>query len=379
MLKKRLRLERSVIVRELSIPLMRPLLPTADALLPYLREIDSSRWYTNFGPMVDRFESNLAVLLGLAQENLVCVTSGTIGLTVSLRGLDAPPGSYCLIPSWTFSATPLAVKWAGMVPWFLDVEESTWMLDPQKALQLLPHIDGDVGAVMPVSAFGTPVDVEAWDEFERETGIPVVIDAAAGFDGAEFGRAPIVISLHATKVFGIGEGALIASRNLEFAARIRAMSNFGFSGARESALVGTNAKISEYAAAVGMAALDRWPQTRAAFATATRYYEAAFAAVDGVSLAPGISQNRVRSTLSIRLSEPVAGALIAALGSGGIAARQWWGIGCHRMPAFKDAPRMPLPVTDELAQSVVGLPFSQDISEQDVLTVRDAVIRALNG
>lgn len=368
-----------MIVSEPKIPLMRPLLPTADALLPYLREVDEARWYTNFGPMVDRFEDNLAALLGLAQKNLVCVASGTIGLTVCLRALDAPPDSYCLMPSWTFSATPLAAKWAGMAPWFLDVEESTWMLDPEKVLQQLPDIEGVIGAVMPVSAFGTPVDVEAWDAFERETGIPVVIDAAAGFDGAKFGRAPIVISLHATKVLGIGEGALIASRNLSFAARVRAMSNFGFSGARESALVGINAKISEYAAAVGMAALDGWPQTRAAFRAATGYYEAAFDGVGGVSLAPGISQDRVRSTLSIRLSKPMAGPLIAALASGGIAARQWWGVGCHRMPAFKNAPHMPLPVTEMLAQSVVGLPFSQDICERDVSAVRDAVVAALNG
>jgi dTDP-4-amino-4,6-dideoxygalactose transaminase len=329
--------------------------------------------------MVGRFESRLATVLGLAPENLVCIASGTIGLTLSLRALEAPPGSFCLMPSWTFPASPLAVKWAGMAPCFLDVDESTWTLDPEKVLQILPHIEDVIGAVMPVSAFGAPVDVAAWDEFERETGIPVVIDAAAGFDGAEFGHAPMVISLHATKAFGIGEGALIASRDLTFAARIRAMSNFGFSGARESALIGINAKVSEYAAAVGMAALDCWPGTRSAFRRATGYYEAAFADVGGVVLAPGISRDRVRSTLSVRLTEPVAGSLMAALAAKGIASRQWWGAGCHRMPAFENAHRLPLTVTEILAQSVVGLPFSQDICEQDVCDVRDAVVAALNG
>ena len=83
------------------IPLMRPLLPSADALRPYLQRIDGTRWYSNFGPMVDSFERRLAATLGLTQEDLVCVASGTIGLTTSLRALAPPAGSYCVMPSWT--------------------------------------------------------------------------------------------------------------------------------------------------------------------------------------------------------------------------------------------------------------------------------------
>jgi dTDP-4-amino-4,6-dideoxygalactose transaminase len=361
------------------IPLMRPLLPSADELLPYLRRIDESRWYSNFGPMVDAFEARLAETLGLTRAQLVCVTSGTIGLTTSLRAFDPPPGACCLMPSWTFAASALAVRWAGLCPWFVDVDDASWMLTPEIARAALRAVDRPVGAVMPVSAFGAPVDVAAWDRFRAETGVPVVIDAAAAFDCAVFGATPMVISLHATKVLGIGEGALIASRDEAFSARVRAFSNFGFVDGREAALPGINAKISEYAAAVGMAALDRWPRTRAAFAEATRRYQAAFADVAGVSLAPGISPSHLRSTLSIRLSQPVAESVMAALGEAGIAARQWWGKGCHRMPAFRDAPRTTLPVTEALAESVVGLPFSQDIDAADIVAVRDAVRGAVNG
>lgn len=361
------------------ISLMRPLLPSADELLPYLRQIDEARWYTNFGPMVDAFEQRLGATFGLTQADLVCVASGTIGLTTSLRALEPPQGTYCVMPSWTFAASALAVCWAGLRPYFVDIDEDSWMLTPDIAADALRQIDGPVGAVLPVSAFGAPVDVLAWDAFRAATGVSVVIDAAAALDGAVFGATPMVVSLHATKVLGIGEGAFIASRDRDLAARVRAFTNFGFIDGREAALAGINAKISEYTAAVGMAALDRWPRTRKAFAEASRNYVEAFDGVAGVSLAPGMSESHLRSTLNIRLSEPGAADLMAALGREGIATRQWWGKGCHRMPAFRDMPHAPLPVTDRLAECVVGLPFSQDISAADIRAVRDAVVRAVSG
>lgn len=362
----------------LQVPLMRPLLPTAERLLPYLRQIDEARWYSNFGPMVNAFETRLAAQLALTQEELVCVVSGTIGLTLSLRAFDPEPGAYCLMPSWTFAASANAVRWAGMQPWFLDVDEANWMITPDIVRRILADFRGTVGAVMPVSAFGAPVDIAAWDEFRQETGVPVVIDAAAAFDGARFGAAPVVVSLHATKILGIGEGAFIASRDLDISARIRALSNFGFAGARESVFDGTNGKISEYAAAAGMAALDMWPETRVAFASATQRYRAAFKDVAGASLAPGLSQSHLRSTFNIRLSEPDADRLMANLGDAGIGTRQWWGKGCHAMPAFAKAPRAALPVTEALADTVVGLPFSQDITAGEIRRVRDAVDKAFN-
>lgn len=361
------------------IPLMRPLLPSADALRPYLQRIDGTRWYSNFGPMVDSFERRLAATVGLTQQELVCVASGTIGLTTSLRALEPPAGAYCVMPSWTFAASALAACWAGLRPWFVDVDEASWMMTPAIAAEAMRRIDGPVGAVLPVSAFGAPIDVAAWDAFRAESGVPVVIDAAAAFDGATFGATPMVISLHATKVLGIGEGAFIASRDPDFSARVRAFSNFGFVDGREAALVGINAKISEYAAAVGMAALDRWPKTREAFAAVTQGYIGAFAGIRGISLAPAMSSSHLRSTLNIRVPEADAERVMAALGREGIASRQWWGKGCHRMPAFRDAPRGPLPVTERLAESVVGLPFSQDLPAADITAVRDAVDRAVNG
>ena len=189
-----------------NIPLMRPQLPEVSAILPYLEEIDQNRWYSNFGPLERRFERKLADHFELGDRQVVCVSNCTQGLDISLRNAARFPVGYCLMPSFTFVATPHAAISAGLEPYFLDVELDTWALSPVSVRDKLSAIEGPIAAVMPVAPFGASIDVSAWDAFAKETGIPVVIDAAAGFDSAAGSANPLVLSLHATKVMGIGEG-----------------------------------------------------------------------------------------------------------------------------------------------------------------------------
>ena len=241
-----------------NIPLMRPQLPEVSAILPYLEEIDQNRWYSNFGPLERRFERKLADHFELGDRQVVCVSNCTQGLDISLRNAARFPVGYCLMPSFTFVATPHAAISAGLEPYFLDVELDTWALSPVSVRDKLSAIEGPIAAVMPVAPFGASIDVSAWDAFAKETGIPVVIDAAAGFDSAAGSENPLVLSLHATKVMGIGEGGAVLCTDEAMAENIRAGRNFGFLESRSAKLAGTNAKLSEYGAAVGLAALDCW-------------------------------------------------------------------------------------------------------------------------
>ena len=190
------------------IPIMRPKLPPVEALLPYLREIDESRWYSNFGPLLRRFQARLAEHFDVPVEGVACVANGTLALTVGLMALGVREGSRCVMPSWTFIATPSAACAAGLKPYFVDVDAQSWAIDPNAVRPLIGR--EDICAVIPVSPFGAPIDRAAWDRFTEETGTPVIIDAAAGFDtvaripAMRPGRTPIMISLHATKPFGVG-------------------------------------------------------------------------------------------------------------------------------------------------------------------------------
>lgn len=356
-----------------QIPLMLPRLPLADSLLPYLRRIDANRHYSNAGPLLAEFESRLAAHFAVDPANLVCVANATAGLILSLIAIRGSDAARCIIPSWTFEASAAAVVAAGMTPWFHDVREETWALDPDTALRTATNDNASVSAVMPVCPFGAPVQTSAWDELTRKSGVPVVIDAAAAFEGLVPGRAPSVVSFHATKLLSTGEGGAVISTDADLIAKIRHLANFGFEPVRRIKHPGFNAKLSEYAAAVGLAALDTWPERRREIAERSSWYHEFLSDPTHLTFAPGFCNPGRQPTCNIRLLQPLADPLIDWLSARGIAARKWWGSGCHRQPAFASSPRTALPVTEVLADSVVGLPFFADISRPQVQQVAAAV------
>lgn len=258
-----------------TIPVARPLLPTAAEILPWLHRIDAARVYSNWGPLNSLFEQRLSERFG---AHAVTVASGTAGLVCSLLAVcEERPHGLCLLPSWTFVATAHAAAAAGLVPCFLDPDEASWAITPEGVEQA---VDGllsrrcapfrRVSAVLVVAPFGRPIDVGSWDDFSARTGIPVVIDAAAAVDGLKVGRSPVVVSLHATKCLGIGEGGFVATRDGDLARRIKRAANFGFFGSRRAEVPAINGKLSEYHAAVGLAALQAWPEQRERFLAVAR-------------------------------------------------------------------------------------------------------------
>lgn len=360
-----------------SIALMKPRLPDLKALSPYLAEIDGNRRYSNFGPLERRFESRLAEHFGIGSRQLVCVSNGTQALSISLKSVVRSPVGYCLMPSFTFAATPHAAVSAGLEPYFLDVDRDTWALAPETVEEMLRTLDVPIAAVMPVAPFGAPFDIERWDAFHRATGIPVVVDAAAGFDSVSAGNSPVMISLHATKAMGIGEGGLVLCRNDGVAERIRAARNFGFLNERVAEIHGMNAKLSEYGAAVGLAALDNWTESRAELCRVAADYLRVFAGLDCLRFAPEFGPDNAVTTCNVAFRDPIASQIISSLAEQGIGARRWWNQGCHREPVFRGCQKTQLESTEYLADRVVGLPFHIDLEESDIERIRDEVIRAL--
>jgi len=363
-----------------KIPLLRPLLPPLEALEPYLREIDANRWYTNFGPLVMRLEERLAEHFGLTKTGLALLANGTTALSASLLAVGAKPGKKCLVPAWTFVASAAAVWAADLVPHFIDVLGETWMPDPA-ALRRRSDL-AEVAAVMVIGPFGIPVDTVAWDAFTEQTGIPVIIDAAACFDSvksiaaARPGRSPVMISLHATKALGIGEGGLVMSTDEAIIHRLRQVGNFGIWGMPEGQILGYNGKLSEYHAAVGLAALDTWPERRAALSSRTARYSAELGRLPGVRTLPAYGSGWVSTYCTIQVCGNVH-AIQDRLAYMGIESRRWWQDGVHAQPAYRRFPHDDLPVTEQLATQALSLPFSHDISDADIVRVVDCLESAL--
>jgi len=363
-----------------SIPVLKPKLPDAAALLPYLQQIDANRWYGNGGPLVTAFEARVAALFSTPASNATLIANGTLGLTVALQALEIQRGSLCLMPSWTFTATPAAALAAGLNPIFMDVEEDSQVITPEKVKAVLKTIKKPVGAVMPVTAFGAPMDVLAWDRFTEETGIPVVIDAAAAFDSfasgrMRVGRTPVMVSLHATKICGIGEGGLLLTSSADTSFRIRRIINFGFESDRLSHRVAINAKGSEYNAAIGMATLDHWQHYRAEWARVQGFY------IDALSkhcIPCWMDKDWATTTCNVIVPHK-ATELAQLLRAHNIDTRRWWETGCHVHPAYRGLPVAgELPVTQYLGQSMLGLPGAMDLAEEQLRYVCDKLVESLH-
>ncbi len=351
----------------LSIPTFRPRLPSAEALAPLLREIDENRWYSNFGPLVQRFESQLAKYFRTTDRRVVTVANATAGIALALQEVARGNHGLCMMPAWTHIAPAIATINAGLTPWFVDVDPKTWQLTPAKAMRYLSASAERPQAIIVVSPFGGVVDTAGWSAFSVEADIPVVVDAAAAFDAVRPEKSLLqVVSLHATKVLGVGEGGFILTGDDHAGERLHRMSNFGLDRNRISIMPGSNAKMSEYAAAVGLVALEMWPLMRAGLASTARRFLDALSHIPEVLPAPNFNGTCVTNTGNVVLPTRCADAVIRRLLSRGIGARKWWPTGCHRHPILAHYPHEDLPVTEELSDRVIGLPFFPDITDEQI-------------
>ncbi len=362
-----------------SIQLLVPDLPVADEILPYLREIDASRWYTNFGPLVRKLENGLVNELGEPELCAASIANCTLGLELSLYALGLAPGAKVLVPALTFAASALAVLRSGLVPVLADVDERTWLLSPEIALKALSR--HNLGCVMPVAAFGCPQLAAEWDEFTRDTGIPVLIDAAGAFGNQTIGEmTTVVFSFHATKALGIGEGGLVVARDRERINRVRQLSNFGIDLSRGvSALVGTNAKMSEYHAAVGLAALARWPESKARRRKLAKEYGAVLHALCPDITLQARPLDGIYTIMQLLLPTGVDSRSVGShLRSLGIETRCWYLplLGMH--PAFSGCVvDGELPVLRELVPRMLGIPFHLDLGREHIERICTALAGAL--
>jgi dTDP-4-amino-4,6-dideoxygalactose transaminase len=250
------------------IPFQRPSLPPTSAIDDYLELSRGERWFSNGGPCWRLLRDRLSDRTG---AYCVPVASGTLGLMAALASVLGVPGKEskrgALMPSFTFLATAQAAIWSGLEPRLADIAPDHWHLDPALLERKLATSD-DLGAVLAVSAFGTPPPAETrerWERACRQAGIPLVVDSAAGFGAIADDGLPVgaqgdveVVSFHATKPFAIGEGGAVFTKDRALHERIELAVNFGFTLDRTVGFArGLNAKMSELHAATALAVLDR--------------------------------------------------------------------------------------------------------------------------
>ena len=378
----RLQVDREQRSKRVVVPpvaIMRPLLPSASSIAAYLKRIDESRIYSNYGPLWqefhDGFQSWLAGRTEGPHPEVVFTSSGTTAIELALRSRALSGKRLCLMPSFTFIASAHAVCNAGLEPYLLDVDPEELVLTPAIAAQALKSLPSKPAAVLVVSAFGAPPDIAAWESFEAEHGVPVIIDAAAAATAIRRVTAiPICLSLHATKTFGIGEGGAIVTSDDALASHLLAMTGFGFAGTqRVSTVRGGNYRISEYTAAVGLAALEGIALKEGRLLTLAQQYVRRLADAP-VTLQRGLGSDWASSTFNILVASEEVASTLERMEAKGVQWRRWWGPGTHRHAAFADLQGTALPHTEQIAPRVIGIPFHESLRPSEI----DRVVACLS-
>jgi len=221
----------------------------------YVDSIYSSGWLTNHGPLVTELEARLRDYLGV--RNIILTNNGTLALQIAYRALNLT-GSAITTP-FSFVATTSSLQWEGIRPIFADIDKASWNMDPQA---IEARIDSDTSAIVATHVFGNACDVEAIGQIADRHRLKVVYDGAHAFsvrykERSVFSWGDIsVLSFHATKLFHTIEGGAIVTNDDALAARIRLLCNFGIVDTDIIDGIGINAKLNEFAAAMGLCILD---------------------------------------------------------------------------------------------------------------------------
>ena len=353
------------------------MLPDAARVTSYLVQLDSSRRYSNHGDLVVTLQNRLRAVTG-ACSHVAVAASGTSALTgaiLAAAGRAKPRKSVCLVPAYTFIGTVSAIEQCGYTPYFIDVDPLTWRAEPRHCIGH-PILDA-VGLVVPVATYGRPVPQAGWEEFSKATGIPVVIDGAASFEGlvsapsTYLAKLPVAVSFHATKSFCTGEGGAVFCGNAEQWRSTLQCLNFGYDLDRVCRKPSINGKMSEYHAAVGLAELDSWDRKRARYSRVANDYRSCF----------GMGSTRlhvspfVASNYAILEAQSAAHAheLTDTLAQNGIGHRYWYGSGAHRHPYCETFDRDDVAVADDLASRLIGLPMSVDLTIANIREIHEAI------
>jgi len=332
---------------------------SSEDVIHYLRKCDANKIYSNFGPLNDLLIRRIRTEVLDEKYHITTHSNGTQALITAIIALAGRPSTsknLCLVSSYTFIATVSALEQCGFEPFFIDVEEESLIMNLNQYEADIPW--SKVGLILPTCPYGIIGNIQELISIGKERNIPVVVDGAATFDtipnDLDLGAGSLFcISTHATKSFNTGEGGLVLSRSAELSERVRATSNFGMVSTRKSAFHGTNSKLSEYHAAVGLANLDLWSKHQEQLKEINELYLSSFSAY-GIDLYNSVFTNCSLAYMIFKCEK--ADSLISHLEEQQVQFRRWYEAGLHNLPRYESALRTDMNVTELVAQQVIGLP-----------------------
>jgi dTDP-4-amino-4,6-dideoxygalactose transaminase len=351
----------------------RPNTGDREQFMDYANQIFDNHWLTNHGPLAQQFEQELSQKLGV--KHCIAVCNATIGLEIAIRALGLQ--GEVIVPSFTFVATAHALQWLGITPVFCDIDPQMHNLDP---VCVEKSISARTSGIIGVHLWGRACAVDDLQEIARRHNLKLMFDAAHAFGQTyrgqkigNFGNVE-VFSFHATKFFNTFEGGAIVTNDDDLATRIRQMQNFGFADYDQVVAMGTNGKMTEISAAMGLVNLKSLEEFVAVNYRNYRKYRQELDRIPGLSLiryAENESSNYQYMVVEVD-AETIGlsrDQLYHVLHAENILARRYFWPGCHRMEPywtlFPDA-YLSLPQTEKIAGRVVVLPTGTSIGSHEI-------------
>jgi dTDP-4-amino-4,6-dideoxygalactose transaminase len=354
----------------------RPNVGDRERLLERINELLDRKWLTNQGPFVQELEQRIAQMIGV--KHCIAMCNGTVALEIAIRA--AGLAGEVIVPSMTFIATAHALQWQRITPVFCDCDPTSHNIDPSCVETVItPRTSGIIG----VHLWGRPCDVQALAEIARRRNLKLLYDAAHAFGCScqgrmigNFGDAE-VFSFHATKFFNTFEGGAVVTNSDDLAAKIRLMKNFGFAGYDNVTYIGTNGKMSEVSAAMGLTGLESMADVVAENYRNYQQYKRQLAGVPGVRLTTYDETARSNyQYIILEVDETAAqisrDQLVEILHAENILARRYFYPGCHQMEPYRSLfphAGLLLPVTESLVKRVLALPTGTAVGPNEITKI----------
>lgn len=346
----------------------RPNLGDREALLQRINDILDRRWLTNNGTYVRDFERRVCELVGT--KHCIACCNGAVALEITIRALELK--GEVIVPGFTFIATAHALQWQEITPVLADIDPATHLLAPSAVERMItPRTTGILG----VHLWGQACHVEALEEIAKRHKLRLLFDAAHAFGCGHKGRMignfgeAEVFSFHATKFVNCLEGGAVVTNNDELARKIRLMKNFGFLGYDHVGYIGTNGKMNEFCAAMGLTSLD---SMESFIQINRRNYQQYCQELDSL---PGIRVLKYNEEEHLNYQYVVAeinpatcplsrDQVLDLLWSENVQARRYFYPGCHRMEPYQSYfpnAGLLLPHTENVSKRILILPTGQAV------------------
>jgi len=360
---------------------IQPTLPDLKQVLARYWQSYESGLITNAG-LVERLESAVAERLGV--KHCVAVSSCTSGLMLVLRALDVT--GEVILPSFTFFATGHAVLWNGLKPVFADCLPESWTIDPASVKRLITK---ETSAIIGVHMYGNPCRIAELDALSLRHDLKLIYDAAHAF-GSEYRGVPVggfgdaeIFSLSPTKLLVTGEGGFVTTGDDVLARRLRAARNYGDSGTYDPEVLGLNARMSEFHAALGLAGLDLVDRKVRRHNQIAETYRRQLAGIPGLRFQQIASGDRsTYKDYSVHIDKAVfpmtRDAAAAALLGQNIETKKYFWPPMHRQKLYRQfyqPEREPLAVTDRISNGILSLPVYESLPDETVCKVARAIAR----